>query len=325
MSTAQTKISSGTIVLSRAALDLSPIRASRRFSMAILGSFVMHVMMIGLWLSMSIIRQPEILEIREVSFVDESEVVPEKKESAVKTGGAMSGEPSKAVSDVSGQASGNDGQVNAEAGAEGVDVNKVGVLGLLEGVSEDGGAGGELSLNMKEVDGVVKNLKMNRSLTAGRGQNSKAEVKDDALLALSEKGKGIDDLLKVDMSAGEGIALKKSGRVEIGGLSGTAATDGKIGARSEVSLYEVMNKNLGRLQYIFEKYLRAHPDIGGKVEVEVTINADGAVAKVLFLSSEIPIAAFQEELMAAIRRWKYGPISEGTVKVVYPLLFVKTG
>ena len=304
-------------------LDSIEARASGRFGAAVAASLLVHLLMTAGWLSVSIIRQPEILEIREVSFVDENEVTAEAK--------ANRRAPALATSSrtATGEAAGSDNQnaaVNAEAGGEEVDVNKVGVLGLLEGVSQDAAAeGNEITLSMKEAEGVVKDLKMNRSLTTGRGQNPKAGVKDDALVALSKNGRGIDDLLKVDMNAGAGIALKKGSRVEVGGLSGSGSGEGNIGSRSEVSLYDVLNKNLGRLQYIFEKHLRAHPDIGGKIEVEVTINPDGAVAKVLFLASEISVAAFRDEITAAIRRWKYAPVDAGVVKVVYPIVFVKAG
>jgi TonB family protein len=121
------------------------------------------------------------------------------------------------------------------------------------------------------------------------------------------------------------VALQKGGRVQFTGFGGTGGTGGAYGARSEVSLYAVLQKNLGRLQYVYEKHLRQNPTIGGKVEVEVIIRSDGTVGKVTILSSQIPLPAFQEELKAAIQRWRYDVIDEGRVRVVYPLVFIKVG
>jgi TonB family protein len=321
-------------------LALAAKPTPRRFGVAISGSLLVHLLVFGLWFSSSIINPPEVLEIREITFLDENElpqkaVEPEmpigsgKSRTLTQPGGDGDGDtaPIKERSSLPGNttAESRPGAINAERDENEVNVNKLGVLGLLDGVAETGNSGDQLALNMQAADGVVENLKMNRSLTVGRGQNPKGEVKDDALFATSQNGAGISDLVDVDIDAGEGIALKKGGRVQFTGFGGTGGSGGAYGARSEASLYAVLQKHLGRLQYIYEKYLQKNPTIGGKIEVEVVINSDGTVAKVSILSSDIGIPAFIEELTATIRRWKYDPIDQGVVRVVYPLVFVKVG
>jgi hypothetical protein len=37
------------------------------------------------------------------------------------------------------------------------------------------------------------------------------------------------------------------------------------------------------------------------------------------------VPEFEREVIDAIRRWKYDPITRGIMKVVYPILFVKMG
>jgi hypothetical protein len=325
---------------SAAFLDLAIRRSSRRFSAAISGSLLVHILGFGVWLSTTMIHQPEVLEIREISFVDENEMPPVDDEPEVPVGNGKSRTLTVAGGESGDDAApirkeeiipGNDaaesqsGAINAERAEREVNVNKIGVLGLLDGVAENGSPENALALNMQAADGVVEGFKMNRSLTVGKGNNPKGAVQDGVLLATSRDGKGINDLLEVDINAGEGVALKKGGRVQFTGFGGTGGTGGAYGARSEVSLYAVLQKNLGRLQYIYEKYLRQHPTIGGKVEVEVIIKSDGAVGKVTILSSEISLPAFLDELTAAIRRWRYDVIDEGKVRVVYPLVFIKVG
>lgn len=311
---------------------------SRRFRFAILGSLLVHVLLFSLWWSTALINPPEILEIREVSFVDENEIPVEKEEPEVPIGNGKSKTltvpggttdddeaPAQNASTVSGNtmAQNQNGAVNAERGEQETNVNKIGVLGLLDGVAENTNGANDLSLNMQAADNVVEGLRMNRSLTVGKGNNPRGQEVEGALEATSRDGKGIDDLLAIDAS--EGVALKKGARVQFAGFGGTGGTGGAYGARSASSLYAVLNRNIGRLQYIYEKYLQQNPRIGGKIEVEVMIRSDGSVSKVTFISSEIPLQPFLDELAAAIKRWRFEVIDEGRVRVVYPLVFIKVG
>jgi len=319
-------------------VSLASDQPSRRFRTAIFGSLLLHVLAFSLWWSTALINQPNVLEIREISFVDENETPVEKEEPEVPIGNGKSRTltvpggttdedraPAKSEETVSGNtaAQNQSGAINAERADQEVNVNKIGVLGMLDGVAENGEAQNDLSLNMQAADNAVQGLKMNRSLTVGKGNNPRGQEVDGALLAASSDGKGINDLLAIDVS--EGVALKKGARVQFAGFGGSGGTGGAYGARSASSLYAVLNRNIGRLQYIYEKYLQQNPRIGGKVEVEVIIRSDGTVSKVTFLSSEIPLQPFLDELAAAIKRWRYEVIDEGRVRVVYPLVFIKVG
>lgn len=311
----------------------------RRFGLAVIASFLVHLFFFGLSLTHTIINPPEVYEINQIDFVDENETPPEpvrpepverEKEPELVTPGST--KPSEDVGTAQNQVKtpGNDnadnpnGAINAQKGAQEVDVNSLGVLGVLEGVSENGNSDAKISLNMQAADGVVKDLKMSRSLKVGRGHNTTGQVDENALEAISKSGKGIDDLIgRTD--AGEGVAMRKKGRVNVERLGLVSGSKEAMGARSEESLRKVLTDNMGRLQYIYEKHLKTNPDIGGKVEVEVTINADGGVGSVNILRSEIALPALQQDILDAVRRWRYDTITSGSVKVVYPVVFVKMG
>jgi len=136
-------------------------------------------------------------------------------------------------------------------------------------------------------------------------------------------GASIDEILSGDIGSQKSVNLEKKGSVKIEALGKKTGSDEALGARTDASLYEVLRKNMGRLQYIYNSFLKNNANIGGKVEVEVTINADGTVNKVIILSSAIPIPEFEAKLKEAIRRWKYPLISRGQVTVVYPIVFSK--
>lgn len=319
-------------------LNSAGYNPSKRFGVALGGSFLVHMIFFAMSLTQNIINPPEVVEIRQFEFVDENETplepvkpapVEREKEPELVTPGSTN--PSEDVGTAENQVKtpGNDeidnpnGAVNAQKGAREVDVNSIGVLGMLDGVSENGNDG-KIDLNMQVADGVVKDLKMSRSLKVGRGHNNGGEVDENALEAISKQGKGIDDLIgRAD--AGEGVAMRKKGRVNVERIGQVSGSKEAMGARSEESLRKVLTDNMGRLQYIYEKHLKTNPDIGGKVEVEVTINADGSVGSVNILRAEIAVPALQQDILDTVRRWRYDVITSGSVKVVYPVVFVKIG
>ncbi|MEK7728474.1 MAG: AgmX/PglI C-terminal domain-containing protein, partial [candidate division KSB1 bacterium] len=213
---------------------------------------------------------------------------------------------------------------------QGVDLSNVGVLKLLggSGVSDNSSSLIESLVQKDLAEGLDQNGKKTK-LSAGRSKTGGGSDLDAILAAgiLGEGkgggGAGIDEILKGDIGAQKSVNLEKKGRVNIEKLGEVSGSQEALGARGEESLRKVLNENMGRLKYIFEKYLKANPDIGGIVNVEVSINADGTVSKVVIMKSDIPLPDFQQEIIEAIRRWKYPPIASGIMRVVYPIGFVR--
>jgi TonB family protein len=317
-------------------LTTASLNPNTRMWFALSGSFVVHLLIFLVSVTRTIINPPEVLEVRQFEFVDENErpiekpkpepVIREKSpELATPAAGEAAGSAEeKTKAPGNDEASNPSGGINAQQGEKEVDVNSLGILGELESATEANGSGDVLTVHMQKSDGVVKDLKMSRSLKVGRGQNTQGQVDENALEAISKSGKGIDDLIgRVD--AGEGVALRKKGRVNVERLGQVSGSKEALGARSEESLRKVLMDNMGRLQYIYEKHLKTNPDISGKIDVEVTINSDGSVGGVNILKSDIALPRLQNEISEAVRRWRYDPITSGSMKVVYPVVFVKMG
>lgn len=213
---------------------------------------------------------------------------------------------------------------------QGVNLENVGVLKLLggSGLSDNSSNLIESLVKKDLAQGLDQDGKKTK-LSAGRSKTESGSDLDAILAAgiLGEGkgggGAGIDEILKGDIGAQKSVNLEKKGRVKIEKIGEVSGSQEALGARSEESLRKVLNENMGRLKYIFEKYLKTNPDIGGIVNVEVSINADGAVSKVTVMKSDIPIPEFQQEIVEAIRRWKYPPIASGIMRVVYPIGFVR--
>lgn len=212
---------------------------------------------------------------------------------------------------------------------EGVKIEEVGVLALIGG---SGTSDGSNLMNRLIKDDLAKGLDQVMSsgkLSAGRSESANSSTDLNALLAYGELGAGnggnssIDDILKKEAASESPVKLEKKSKIDIAPIEKVTGSQEAVGARNEQSLYKVLSQNIGRLQYIYEKFLKTNPDIRGKVEVEVTINPDGSIANVAVLSSEIPIPDFQRQLVDAVRRWKYDAIAQGQMKVVYPIVFNK--
>jgi TonB family protein len=204
-------------------------------------------------------------------------------------------------------------------------------LGLLEVIREAGMGrqgdelvnyvlGEELAAGLEEVTSANRTLSTGRGTQRSNGTAAKADV--GGMLA-GNGTSGIDDLLQSDLGAVEPVKLAKSGKVNVESLGRVSGGEEALGARSEESLRQVLTQNMGRLQYIFNKYLKTAPSMGGKLEVEVTIHPDGTVKNAVVLDSDFTNGDFEREILSAMRRWRYEPIASGEVKVVYPILFVR--
>lgn len=198
-----------------------------------------------------------------------------------------------------------------------------GILGLLGGVgpSEQSSSVVDFLVDKglaRQLDEVLSE----NNLNVGRGSNKRGEMLDE-LLALSQSG-GIDDILS-DIEEVETVELEKKGSVQLERLGSMQATREAQGKRTEESIRQVIVSYYGRIEYIYNKYLKKDPELAGKLVVEITIAPEGHVASYRIISSTVHNASFEREIVDVIRRLKWEPIDEGYVTVQYPMVFQKIG
>lgn len=199
--------------------------------------------------------------------------------------------------------------------------SNMGVLALLTGAGESN------QQNSVIQDLLQANLatSVGNDVRSGRlqvGKSGDGESDTDALLDILADG-GIDDLIGDLSGEAESVQLSEKGSVTIETIGEVSGSEEAIGARSEGSLRDVLQKYMGRLQYIYNKYLRRNPEFRGLLRVEVTIEANGRVSNVRLISSNMNNPDFEREIMDAIRQFRYDPIESGSLKVEYPLSFYK--
>ena len=212
----------------------------------------------------------------------------------------------------------------SEGNAEGNPTNPVageGLLGLISGVGASKASSSVVDFLVdkglvKELDNVFSET----NLKVGNGGSSSGD-KFDQLIAFSERG-GIDKLVS-GYEQVETVTLKKQGQVNIESPANLRETEGATGQRSEESIRSMILSNMGRITYIYNKYLKRDPNLRGKLVLEIAIAASGEITNCYVVEETVNNPDFVNEILSAVRRWKFAAIARGTVTVNYPFVFYK--
>ncbi|MCA9732255.1 MAG: TonB family protein [Deferribacteres bacterium] len=160
-----------------------------------------------------------------------------------------------------------------------------------------------------------------QGLTIGAKRNDDLLNNDDIFGALASGG--IEDLLGDPNGVETSVTLTKRPLVKLDRVESVKGSAEARGARSEGSLLDVIQANMGRLRFIYNRYLKRDPNFSGLMRVEVVIGPDGGVKTASVLSSNFGNSAFEQEIINAIKRFKYNSISQGEVTIVYPIGFTR--
>lgn len=150
-------------------------------------------------------------------------------------------------------------------------------------------------------------------------KDSKVIISDKAL----DSSGGIS-LPEAARSTG-GVALKERKTASVDNPFKIKGFEDGQSPRTPESLAEVVESYKGGISFIYNKALRTNPTLRGTITVEFTIAASGEVIDCKVVSSSMDNSAFEETLVRRILQWRFPAISEGSVAVVYPIVFSVTG
>lgn len=168
-------------------------------------------------------------------------------------------------------------------------------------------------------------LGLGRGNGSGRGRSSADQAEDQVILdEFNVAALGNVDQLITEARGVESVKLEKKGQVNIQLPGDIRGSETALVQRSAESVMGVINGQQARMMYIYNKYLRLNPDMRGKLNVDLTIEADGLVSKVALVDSNIGDDEFIRELLGLLRRLRFEKISEGSVTVNLPLVFNRT-
>lgn len=101
-----------------------------------------------------------------------------------------------------------------------------------------------------------------------------------------------------------------------------SATSGKKISRGESEIEQVFQKNKGAIYNLYNRALRKDPTLGGKVIIELTINAQGKVVQCHIISSELNDPGLERKIIARVKMFQFKPADVLETTVKYPIDFL---
>lgn len=307
------------------------------FKAALLVGFVLEIFIYG-FVSNYKLKPPERVDIqrapqRLAKFVMKRDI---KEETDLASGNSGSGTSQTGTGRKESDKQGNALQSKGRGGGSGTgsEFTGQGVLGLISGVGE--GASGSSVVDFLVDQGLVKDFDTMLSGGAGglkKGKGGYGNGKGtgdgfgdgtgdalDELLSFGSSGGSIDDIVGGGGSGVKGTDLTKKSTVVISQPKAMQGNTEAIAQRNAQSTMAVVNSIMGRIQYTYNKYLKGRPDLGGKISLDVTIEASGSVSNVRIVETTMNHPELERDIVNIFRRLKFQSISSGTVTVNIPLV-----
>jgi len=223
-------------------------------------------------------------------------------------------------------AGGGGGGQNYGPSNEGPGVLSTGLLGLLttEGFSGGpsvvdilGGSGG-----VGDIDAILGGLGGLTTSGAGGGLGGGGL---GGLGGLGGSG-GMDLAALLGGGGGGGFdssELETAGTVTLTGPSSISGTGAGESGRTSSAISSVISAHMAGLQSAYNAQLKRNPNLGGKIVVTFTVNAQGIVTNAYVSSSTMNSPELESQVVSRIYGWKFPAVSGGEVTVVYPFVFIK--
>lgn len=96
----------------------------------------------------------------------------------------------------------------------------------------------------------------------------------------------------------------------------------KVEKKDDIVLVrEQINNSSSYIKYLFTKYSKIHPDLGGKIDVELVVDEFGAVESCEVVSSSLRVDEMVQSIVAFLRGMKFEGLATGDLVVGYQFIF----
>lgn len=177
------------------------------------------------------------------------------------------------------------------------------------------------------ADSLLENADNNVSKSRNRSFASKGVAVKGATLS---KNAGAFNVTSVSTNGVEGgtAAAGKLGGLSAGGVGGGGVVDA-IEEETEISggidpaiIRDVVQKNMGRIRYCYERELAANPGLYGKVKLAWVITAAGGVTGQKIEQTTMKNSMVEGCMLRIVQRWTFPrPDGGGDVIVAFPFFF----
>lgn len=176
-------------------------------------------------------------------------------------------------------------------------------------------------------DALLESANNNVSKSRNRSFASKGVAVKGATLS---KNAGAFNVTSVATNGVQGgtAAAGKLGGLSAGGVGGGGVVDAieeetEIGAGIDPAIIrDVVQKNMGRIRYCYERELAANPGLYGKVKLAWTITAGGGVVGQKIEQTTMKNSMVEGCMLRIVQRWTFPrPDGGGDVIVAFPFFF----
>lgn len=179
---------------------------------------------------------------------------------------------------------------------------------VLRGLAEGGGGVGDIGEVVEGTSGIR---------TAG-GSGERTRAAKGSGYRTDGSGTGIDDLISGG-GVSEGSGFERRGEIKL--ASENVKLTAGAGSRDPESITSSINQQSASIEYCFKKSAKINPSLRGRIDLEIEIAPDGKVTSVNTINSTFGDNRLDACIVRAIKRWRFGPVDTGTVRIRVPFIF----
>lgn len=198
---------------------------------------------------------------------------------------------------------------------------KVRTKGVLALITSKGGTGGAIGDVLSSGAGLAGDLDKALGQVSGVGVAGPG-VEIRGKRGGGGAGKAGIGALAAGKGRGGGLGTRKRRKLTASIKADKFETSGSL---SPEVIRAIVQKNLRKIKFCYNRELGKNPDLKGKVEIEFVIGKEGRVTKYKVRSSTMNNDAVESCVLKKIRRFRFPKPSKGTVTVVYPFVFTTAG
>ncbi len=93
------------------------------------------------------------------------------------------------------------------------------------------------------------------------------------------------------------------------------------GRRDPKRIAATIKRQRTAIEYCFERALRMHPNLRGRIDVQIKIAANGDIEDLRIITSSLNNPRMEQCMIRSVRRWRFAKVEQGSVVIRIPFVF----